>query len=259
MTAHFFHTPWATRMFVVLALAGTMALVAYSYQALQTAQYASERTATITIPGTGEVLVVPDIGMFSFSVIEEAETAAAAQAAATEAHNAIIDYLEDTANVAEADIKTTSYNLQPQYRYLDAPSGMRSGERELVGYEVRQTVEVLVRDTDEAGRLLVGVGERGASDISNLTFTIDDETVYLDEARELAIADAQARAERLAAQLGVRLVRVIEYYEQDWYEPTFMARMESSSFEMDGQAMSPDISVGENEVVRRVNVTYEVR
>lgn len=259
MSTHMIHNLWVARSLILLAVAGTVALVSYSYYALQAAQYASERTATITVSGTGEVLVVPDIGTFSFAVVEEADTAAAAQAAATEANNAIMAYLKDTANIAEADIKTTDYNLQPRYRFLDPSAGSMSRERELIGYEVQQRVEVLVRDTDQAGQLLVGVGERGASNISNLTFTIDDESTYIDEARELAITDAQDRAERLAAQLGVRVVRIVDYYEQEGHMPPFMARTEAATLGMGGDAIAPDISVGENTVLRRVNVTYEVR
>ena len=241
---------------VAVAGAATVALLAFTYETFQGEPYAADVMATISVSGEGTVLAVPDIGTFQFSVVVESETAAEAQDVAASRHNDIIDFLRES-GVEETDIKTFGYSLQPRYRFVEPARG-GTRERELIGYEVRQTVEVRVRDLDEAGFLLVGAGERGASNISNLRFTIDDESVYLDEARALAIGDAKERADRLAEQLGVRVVRVVEFSEESYGMP-FMARspmMDSVAME---SATVPELPVGENEVTRRVTITYEVR
>ena len=75
------------------------------------------------------------------------------------------------------------------------------------GYEVRQSTTVKVRDTAKAGDFLAGVGEKGANEVSSLNFTFDDPDQVQDEARNEAIADAKAKADVLAKQLGVRIVR----------------------------------------------------
>lgn len=242
---------------VAVAGAATVALLAFTYETFQGDPYAADAMATISVSGEGTVLAVPDIGTFQFSVVAESETAAEAQDSAAVQHNDIIDFLRES-GVDEADIKTVGYNLRPRYRFVEPVRG-GTRERELIGYEVRQTVEVRVRDIDEAGTLLVGAGERGASNISSLQFTIDDESVYLDEARALAIEDAKERADRLAEQLGVQLVRVVEFSEDSYSMPPFMTRSPMMDSVETEAVTAPDLPVGENEIMRQVTITYEVR
>ena len=173
-------------------------------------------TNTITVSGEGEVFAVPDIAEFSFSVVEEKNTVADAQEIATQRINSIISFLEKS-DIKETDIKTTNYNVYPRYEFIKencsteiCPPG---GERVLKGFEVSQSISVKVRDTGEAGGVLSGIGERGASNISGLEFTIDDEEDLLEEARKEAIEDAQKKAKQLAKDLDVKLVRVVSFSE----------------------------------------------
>lgn len=260
------HTMFTTRLNKVLLsltlVATIVALGAYAVLAWNESKYVSDRMATIVVTGEGTVMAVPDLGTFSFSVIAQAETAEAAQADAAERNNDIVAYLAE-AGVEEVDVKTTGYNLYPQYRYEERaclPGGFcPPGERVLAGYEVQQRVEVLVRDTAEAGSLISGVGQRGADNISSLQFTIDDDMVYVDEARAIAIADAKSRAENLAASLGLRVVRIVEYSETGSVPPMYAYSMERSAMAMDMAESVPEMPVGENEIRRSVTIVYEVR
>lgn len=217
--------------------------------------------ATITVEGTGEVVAVPDIGTFSFAVEAEAETADAAQSQSAEVTNEIITYLEE-AGVAENDIETTGYNLFPRYtfeeRICPAGSFCPPGERIQDGFTVSQRITVKVRETDQAGTLIAGVGERGATNISGLNFTIDDTDALRAEAQDAAITDAREKAEALAASLGVRIVRLSSYYEnvpQYGYGRGFYeADMRAATMEV-----APELPVGEETTSVTVNVTYEVR
>ena len=252
-----YNAVWFKILAIMVGGAIALASLAYAVDTLW-GDPVSDAVATISVSGQGEVLVVPDIGTFTFSAIAEAETAATAQDTAATQHNAIVNYLRE-AGVVESDIKMLSYDLYPRYQFLDIVREGGARERELIGYEVRQTVEVLVRDTEQAGELLVGAGERGASNISNLRFTIDDESVYQDEARALAIQDAQARAEQLATELGLRIVRVLDFYEDNYSSMPFMARSAMTADMAMESATVPDLPVGENTVESRVTVTFEVR
>ena len=46
------------------------------------------------------------------------------------------------------------------------------GERILKGFEVSQNISVKVRDTEKAGKVIAGIGELGASDISGLNLQL---------------------------------------------------------------------------------------
>lgn len=247
-------------LIALVLLAGVFALCAYGYYVLtQSHMYTS---TNISVSGEGEVVAVPDTGQFTFAVTAEGEDAATAQEASAEAMNEVIDYLSD-AGVAEADIKTTNYRLNPQYRYEErictGNSYCPPGERVLDGFEVSQSVEVKVRDTDEAGNLISGVGERGATNISGLTFTVDEPDELLAEARAEAIENARTKATALAEQLGMRVVRVTGFSENRGGYPQPYG-MGGDEMAMDvAERSAPSVPTGENTFTSNVNVSFEIR
>ena len=218
---------------------------------------------TISVSGYGEAFGAADIATFSFSVVSEKSTVAAAQTDATDKINAITKYLKD-AGIAEKDIQTTDYSVNPQYDYVSqaCTSGYCPGGRQVLrGYQVRQSTTVKVRDTAKAGDLLTGAGGKGATEVSGLNFTFDDPNKLQDEARGKAIADAKAKADALAKQLGVTLVRVVSFNENGGGYPTPMYYAKDTAVGMGGAepARAPEISVGQNKVQSNVSVTYEIK
>ncbi len=216
---------------------------------------------TVTVSGSGEVFAVPDTATFSFSIVEEKENAQAAQEIATEKINSIINFLRE-GGIEERDIKTVSYNVFPRYEYKQEECfGYRCPPRERVleGFTVNQTVQVKVRDVDEAGTFLVGIGDRGVSNVSGLAFTVDDEEELKREARQKAINDAEKKARELAKDLGVRVVRVVNFSESG-DRPVFAKFGVMESVAMDGAVgASPEIPVGENKITSQVSITYEIQ
>lgn len=237
----------------------------------------------ITVSGEGEVFAVPDIAEFTYTVFAEAKTVGDAQEAAAQKGNAVIAFLKGE-GIDEKDIKTVSYSANPKYEWTSGPTPLGAGaepmyagasggsagvaypdyypgprNQVIVGYEVRQTVSVKVRDTEKVGALLSGVGEKGATDIYGPNFTIDDEEDLQRQARQKAIEDAKDKAEQLADDLDVRLVRVVSFSENSGgYYPMYgkgfdMAVAESAPREV------PEIPLGENKISAYVSITYEIR
>ncbi len=220
-------------------------------------------TNTITVSGDGEVFAVPDTASFSVTVQEEAKEVRDAQDVATKKSNDIIAYLKSQ-DINEKDIQTTDYSVYPQYDYIQkACTGgyCPGGEQVLRGFQVSQTLTVKVRDTKKAGDLLSGVGSRGASSVSGLSFTIDDQDALEAEARAKAITKARVKADELASQLGVSIVRIVGFSENGNY-PVYYAKAEMS-MAADGRggapAPSPEIPTGQNKITSNVSVTYEIR
>ena len=221
-------------------------------------------TNTISVSGTGDVYVTPDIAMFSFSVVEEDKTVAAAQKTATEKMNTILGLIRG-AGVEDKDIQTTGYNIYPQYDYVqEACTALRCppGKQVLRGYQVSQTITIKVRDIGKAGDLLSKIGSAGASNVSGLTFTVDDDNAPKEDARKKAIEDAQKKAATLSKDLGVHIVRVVSFSENGNAIPYYAKTMTlDSAVGMGGaeSAPAPEIPVGENHVVSNVTITYEIR
>ncbi|MBC7836723.1 SIMPL domain-containing protein [Acetobacteraceae bacterium] len=257
---------WAVLFVIVLLGLFLLVQTVAGFQNLRYIGSGVAPTNTINVSGYGESFAVPDIATFSFSVVSEKSTVAAAQADATAKINAVTQYLKD-AGIEEKDIKTSNYSVNPQYDYITqvCVSGMpcRQGEQKLRGYEVRQTTTVKVRDTEKAGDLLAGVGSKGATEVSGLDFTFDDPDAVQAAARDEAIADAKQKAETLAKSLGVQLVRVVSFNESGGYPGPIPYYAKDAAFGMGAEnqtlASAPEISVGQNQVSSNVSVTYEIR
>lgn len=253
---------------VVVLLALFLGLKSFAeFQGLRYVGAGIQPSNTISVSGYGEAFAAADIATMSFSVSSLKPTVEQAQAEATQKVNDITAYLE-SAGIEEKDIKTTDYSVYPQYDYQSASCPVSSsgvsycppGRQVLRGYEVRQTTTVKVRDTAKAGEILAGVGEKGATEVSGLTFTFDDPNKLQDEARGEAIADAKEKAEVLAKQLGVRLVRVVSFNESGGYPaPMYYDRALGMGGAEAAVKSSPEISVGENKVTSNVSVVYEIR
>ena len=222
-----------------------------------------QQQSLITVSGKGEVVAVPDIATFSFTVTEESLVVKSAQDEAAKTANAILYFLKKN-GVAEKDIQTAGYNIYPRYEYATAARPLLyppvpDGKRTLVAYVVSQSVGVKVRALGDAGKLLAGIGEIGATDVSGLSFDFDKRDELVREARDKAIKDARKEAAKLAKSLGVRLVRIISYNEGGYY-PIY-ARSEAvygSGGDVAPKAASK-IPVGEDKIVSNVSLTYEIK
>lgn len=142
----------------------------------------------ITVSGKGEVLAVPDVATFSFGAQTVSESVASAQQVVTQRINKAIDILK-AAGIQEKDIKTTGYYINPHYEYNTRPCtqySCPSSNGTLTGYDVSQTVEVKVRDTSKAGEILTKLGAAEITNLSGLTFTVDDVEKIKAEARSRA-------------------------------------------------------------------------
>lgn len=246
---------------ITIALAG-LAFASYAYSNFQMAKTMYPMPMNISVTGDGEVSAIPDVGQFSFSIVAQGAEATAAQEASGTKINDVITYLKEQ-GVEEKDIKTENYTMYPKFKYENngCLGGWCPPSQEIPdGFEVSQTVAVKVRDTAKAGALIAGVGEKGATNISGLTFTVDDESKLKAEARSKAIADAKVKAEKIAADLGVEIVRATSFYESEGYYGApygyggeMMMDAKAESFE------GPSTPMGENLTKIQVNVSFEVK
>lgn len=248
---------WGSVAVIVLAVfLGVQTLIAFKNLRGIDPSYNS-----ISVSGRGEVVGIPDVATFSFNVSADASTVTTAQTQVTEKMDAILAELEKL-GIAENDIKTTDYSVYPKYTYETAicsPTYCPPGRQIQNGYTANHGVSVKVRDTEQAGAALSVAGDNGATGLSNISFTIDKPEEIVDEARAMAIADAKARAEVLADELGVKLVRVVSFYEDNQDSPEYYVM---NAREMDGGVSAPkapSLPVGENKTTASVTVVYEIR
>lgn len=228
----------------------------------------SSEANTITLSGHGEVQAVPDIANVYFSIRKEGKTVKEAQDAVAIVEKASLDFLKNN-NVAEKDIQTSNASFNPKYEYsYDAKVLMpcnefgcppRPGKSVISGYEAFESITVKVRNTDDVGTIMQGLGGLGVTDLSGPNFAIDDEDGLKAEARKKAIDDAKEKAEALARDLGVRLGRISNFSESGNYGPVYYGK---AMMELDSAVSAPvsaEIPKGENTISSDVTITYEIR
>jgi len=207
---------------------------------------------TMTVEGEGKVTVRPDIVKISLGVATEALTVREAQMGNTKKMNDITAMVKQQ-GVKDEDIKTENYSIYPRHQWQD-------NVQRLAGYTVSQSLAIKIRDLDKIGDILARAGEFGANDVGGIQFTVDDPSAFQDEAREKAIADAQDKAEALARQLGLIIVKVVSFSESGGGYPVPMYDAGIPAYAVKAErAPAPDIEEGSQDVTVNVNVIFEVR
>ena len=154
------------------------------------------------------VTAKPDIATISAGVSTEAPTAVAAMRKNALEMRRVIDQLK-ALGVDEDDIQTTGINLNARYDY-----NRTTRKNDFRGYQVSNRVSVKLREIEETGQVLDALVSAGATDLSGPRFSIDDETVAKDAARQRGLKRAQDQAQAYASLLGYSDIRVLEINER---------------------------------------------
>jgi uncharacterized protein YggE len=207
-------------MFVVVVLLALSLAACASVQAKSAGEQeavmqaaAPETQRTITVVGVGRVSLVPDVAKINVGVEKRAATVAEAKGTVDEQMEAILATLKEL-NVAEKDIQSSYYSIyyeQEPYQPVAREEGTATEPRGV--YRVSNMIEVSVRDVDRAGSVLNALVAAGANQVYGVNLTVSDNQKWQSEAREEAIADAQARAKEFATLTGVELGRVLSVSE----------------------------------------------
>lgn len=260
---------WFTKSLALFVIVLSIFFVIKSVNEIKQGQLIGENipaTNMIIVEGDSEILAVPDIATFSFSVNEEAKIVADAQKKATEKINKTINFLKNN-GIDEKDIKTVDYNISPKYEYQEYKQkkdfceyqGCPFGRSVLVGYVVSQTTEVKVRKIEKAGDVLSGIGSFEVQNVSGLSFKVNNREELKKQARDEAIEKAIKDAKNLAKALNVKLVRVVNFNEANFWAPELRLSVASGEYGMEKEKESPEINPGENKITAKITITYEIR
>ena len=208
----------------------------------------------IWVSGEGEVTAVPDIATLRLGIEAQEATVDEAQAKAAEAMDGVMSALKDN-GVAEKDIQTQYFSIHKVTRW-----DREEDEEVILGYRVTNMVTAKIREIGEAGSIIdVVVGAGGdLVRVDNIAFSVDDPSVYQEEARQMAMADAQAKAEHLAKVGGVGLGKPT-YISESIYMPSPIYPRAMVEEAMPAPAAPPTpITPGEMEISLTVQVAYAI-
>lgn len=204
---------------------------------------------TISVSGTGRVILAPDTADVRLGVMIQRSTVKAARADAAAAMTRVIAALKKL-GIADADLQTSSIVLTPQYDYTNA------NPPRLVGYQFSNSLAVTVHKLDVLGDAIDDALAAGATSLDSVSFRVDDQTKAEAQARTAAMKDAKTKAEALAAAAGVSIEGVSSIVETVSAVPYPVYYGRDAAGAAVDKAVSTPIQVGTNEISISVAVVY---
>jgi uncharacterized protein YggE len=209
----------------------------------------------ILVTGEGSVDVAPDMAVLKLTVTREAATASEALDANSAAMKNVLEAMQSQ-GVEARDLQTSGFSIQPRYSYPPQRSSREQEAPRIVGYTVRNSLSVRVRDIGMVGSILDTSVTLGVNEGGNIIFTNDDPSAAITQARIMAMQDAMARAGTLAEAAGVELGKLLEISEQT-RQPRPMA-MVTAEMSLSRSADAVPVATGENTYRVTVNVSYAI-
>jgi uncharacterized protein YggE len=215
-------------------------------------QEAQPAVRTLSVAGSGEASLEPDIAYIYIGVHTEKLSASEAVAENNTQTQTVIEALRDF-GIDAKDIRTTNFSIWPMDKY-DPLTGTPTGEKT---YAVDNTVYVTVRDLDKLGDLLDTVVQAGANTVNSVQFDVAEKDDALKTARADAVKNARAQAEELAGAAGLQLgeIQSISFFDSQPY-PVFEGKGGGGGAPV--EAAVP-IQPGQLTFTVTVNITYEIK
>ena len=152
----------------------------------------------ITVIGEAEVRVAPDEVILTLGV-ETIDVELKKAKDENDQRVAKIIAVAKNLGVEEKHIQTDHISIEPRYEHK------YSEDRRFIGYWVRKTIVLTLRDTEKFEGLLSQVLEAGANYVHGVQFRTTELRKYKDQARALAIKAAKEKAEALAKELDQKI------------------------------------------------------
>jgi uncharacterized protein len=218
----------------------------------------AEQPRVISVTGEGVIRAKPDMAVVTLGVVSDADAARDALTANTEAMTGITEALK-AEGIEARDLQTSNFSIEPRYSQPpQRPEEQAGWVPEIVGYTVRNSLSVRIRDLGNTGAILDKVVTLGANSISGPSFTVAEPEKLEDSARAAAIRDAKERAETYARTAEVGLGEVLRIDETGYGTPQPYAMapraMKAEAFD----AASVPIESGELTYTANVAVTWEI-
>ncbi len=199
------------------------------------------RAEGITVQGSAQVSVVPDMATFNFSILERGLSLPRSKDAVDERSAELINLAREL-GISDADITSAEVRIRPRYDHPDA---------RLLGYDVSRDIRVVLKDLNRYTELVNGAIEAGISTLGNIQLDVSQRASLEVNSLAAAMAIARRKAQIIAAEAGVSLGKVTGVTEAGLPSemPIYQARAESlmtgnrSAFEPGRIVVSSQVTV----------------
>ena len=242
---------WSNKSRFILVLVGIVALGGVLTVSILRERIVRDETRTISVTGVGKVEYEPDMATIVLGVeVRRVPTAEVALEELNSSVTKIINAIKKE-DIPDSDISHQNYSLQPQIDYLDNIEQVNS-------YNASQQIFIKVRDIKEDGehlaRVIQTASGAGVNRIESVTFSAYDIESLKESARMIAIDDAKANAKEVGSALGVKLGKIVGWWQNDFYTPE--PYFDGKGGYAGAGAGSPQLPAGTQEVIVEVSVDY---
>ncbi len=168
---------------------------------------------TITVTGEATIQQSPEVAIVVFKIQKQAPRLETAQQSIKQNIKRFADFLQGL-DIPSKNINLFDYNIFIQ-RSNNTDSSLHAGQI----YIISQKIQVKTKDFKKLGAIFRMAGNLSLSEANEIKFGPENNMLAINEAREQAIRNAQAKARRISKQLGVKLKRIINLYESDTSSP----------------------------------------
>ena len=237
---------------LILPIIGLILLTGIIVVSIIRDRIVSQQFRQVTINGQGKVTYAPDLALVNLGVqIDKVVKPEEALNQLNTKMESIIKALKDI-GISEENIQTQNYSLYPQYDYKDNVSTVS-------GYSANEQLVVKVVDynknPEKLSQVIAAASKAGANQVNGLFFEASNINDLKQEARIKAIEDARNKSQVLAETAGVKLKKVVGWWE-NFIQPT-------PYYSYDGKGgaagVGPQIPAGDREVIVEIGVTYNLK
>jgi uncharacterized protein YggE len=207
---------------------------------------------TITVSGTGNVNLVPDLAYVNIGVHNQNSDVAKA----IEENNAQTNKVKDVLmknGVSEKDIQTSNFSVYTNQQYDNSGAPLE------MSYSVDNTLNITVRELSKLGKLIGETTRSGANNIYGIQFDVADKNKGLSEARKLAYEDARNQASEMAGILGVQLGNVQEAKIMIGNAPQPMGYVMGGAGNPEAAKSNVPISAGQLVITVNIDMVYAIK
>lgn len=218
----------------------------------QTVTRGATELTRISVLGDAVIQSQPDTAIVMLAVVTQNASASEAQAENASKSDAVVRAAKVAAG-QNAEVKTSGYNLQPQFDYQPNQTP------KITGYIARNSVTVTMSELARVGTVIDAASRAGANSVDNLSFTLRRDEQARSQALTGATREAMSKARVIAEALGGRVVRIVEVQEAGAYRPPIPLRAEMrGAIASDAAAQATPIEVGSLEIRAQVQLVAEI-
>ena len=215
----------------------------------------------INVQANSSISVPADLASFNIKIKSREKTVTEARENTARYANRVVDAIKKL-NISEDDIQTTSFNIYPETRWIEKKDDFGTySESTIIAYSVENSINVLVRNLDDLGKVIdeATIAGENQIQINSINFSISNINSYEKKLRENAAINAKNKAQTYVESLGLKLgnLNYLNEISSPIATPSYAPRMEIA-MSADSQYTPSTFIPGDIEISISIQANFEI-